>query len=124
LSITKILFNEGDPCALVQNGSLVTGVGDSPPAAIDLEQNIPNPFNPRTSILYRVGSDGVGHLRVYAPDGSLVRTLVDGARQSGMWHRVEWDGTDDLGRRVASGVYFYRLESAGEVRTRKMVLVK
>jgi flagellar hook assembly protein FlgD len=63
-------------------------------------------------------------LRVYAPDGSLVRTLVDGVREAGLLHRVEWDATDDRGRVVSSGVYFYRLESAGEERTRKMVLLK
>jgi hypothetical protein len=124
LTISKILFNEGAPCALVRNGTLVTGVGDGVLPSLELEQNVPNPFNPRTSIVYRVASSGSVRLRVFAPDGSLVRTLVDGAPPAHIWHQVEWDGTDDGGRRVASGVYFYQLESAGEVRTKKMVLVK
>jgi hypothetical protein len=125
LTITKILFNEGDPCALVHNGTLklATGVGGGMPQPLDLEQNVPNPFNPRTSISYRVGSSGPVRLRVYAPDGSLVRTLVDGVRQAGLY-RVDWDATDDHGRLVSSGVYFCRLDSAGEERTRKMVLLK
>ena len=125
LTISKILFNEGHPCALVGAGFLVvTGVGDTPPAPLFLEQNIPNPFNPRTSILYRVRDDGGATLRIYAMNGSLVRTLADGGQRAGVFNRVEWDGTDDSGQRVASGVYFYRLESAGEVLTRKMVLLK
>jgi Bacterial Ig-like domain (group 2)/FlgD Ig-like domain/Cohesin domain len=124
LTITKILFNEGDPCALVQNGSLVTGLNDRPQFSLDLEQNIPNPFNPRTTIFYRVGRSGRASMRVYRPDGSLVRTLVDGAHEAGVVNRAEWDGTDDGGRRVASGVYFYRLESANDTRTKKMILLK
>jgi hypothetical protein len=126
LTITKILFNEGDPCALTRSGtlSLATAVGDGGPPPLELEQNVPNPFNPRTSIFYRVASNGPAQLRVYAPDGALVRTLVDGVREAGVLNRVEWDGTDDRGRRVSSGVYFYRLESAGESRTKKMVLLK
>jgi hypothetical protein len=126
LTITKILFNEGDPCALVQNGTLqlVTDVRDHAPPPLELEQNTPNPFNPRTSIVYRVGAGGLAQLEVYALDGSRVRTLVRRVHDAGEVQRVEWDGTDDGGRRVASGIYFYRLENAGEVRTRKMVLLK
>ncbi len=124
LTISKILFNEGDPCALVHNGNLVTGVSDGAPPRLELEQNIPNPFNPRTSIAFRVGDGGLTQLRVYSPDGTLIRTLVRREFPAGSVQRVEWDGTDDAGRRLASGVYFYRLESGGETRTRKMVLLK
>ena len=98
-------------------------VGDAPPV-LELEQNVPNPFNPRTSISYRVAASGFAQLRVYSPGGALVRTLVSRVHDAGEVRRVEWDGTDDRGRRVASGIYFYRLENAGEVRTRKMVLLK
>jgi flagellar hook assembly protein FlgD len=55
--------------------------------------------------------------------GRLVRTLVEGTRSAGV-HRVEWDGRDDGGRRLAAGVYLARLEGAGEVRTRKVVLAR
>jgi hypothetical protein len=125
LTISKILFNEGDPCALVRAGSLVvTGVGDTPLPALDLEQNIPNPFNPMTAIAYRVATGGAVTLRVYGSDGSLVRTLVDEVQSGGSFNRVEWDGTDDSGHRVASGVYYYRLQNGGHELTRKMLLLK
>jgi FlgD Ig-like domain len=126
LTISKILFNEGHPCALVKNGSLSfpTGVNDRRPPALELDQNVPNPFNPRTEIIYRVGTTGGASLRIYSADGGLVRTLADGPHKSGLIYRADWDGTDDRGRRVASGVYFYRLENAGEQTTRKMLLLK
>jgi len=90
-----------------------------------LEQNLPNPFNPTTTIAFTV-SDAPGtrvELRVYAVDGSLVRTLLDGSTESGRC-AVLWNGRDDRGRDVGSGVYFYRLTVGGESRTRKMVLLK
>ncbi len=126
LTITKILFNEGHPCALVKNGTLSfpTGIHDGRPPALELDQNVPNPFNPRTEIIYRIGTTGGASLRIYSADGALVRTLADGAHRAGLIYRADWDGTDDRGRRVASGVYFYRLENAGEHTTRKMLLLK
>jgi len=96
-----------------------------PVGALVLEQNRPNPFNPVTEIAYTVpGSDG-GRvtLSIYAIDGSLVTTLLDEARGAGPGS-VTWDGADGRGRRVASGVYLYRLSAAGETVTRKMVLLK
>jgi len=90
-----------------------------------LDQNRPNPFNPVTEIAYNVpGHDG-GRvtLRVYSVDGSLVTTLVDEIRDAGPGN-VIWDGVDGNGRRVASGVYLYRLSAAGETVTKKMVLLK
>ena len=96
-----------------------------PVSALVLEQNRPNPFNPVTEIAYNVpGSDG-GRvtLSIYAIDGSLVTTLVDEARGAGPG-TVTWDGIDGRGRRVASGVYLYRIRAAGETVTRKMVLLK
>jgi hypothetical protein len=86
-------------------------------------QNYPNPFNPRTTIEYTVPAAGEVRLTVFDPSGSLVRTLVDGARPAGpQW--TDWDGRDQTGVPVGSGVYFYRLEAAGQVTTKKMVLVK
>jgi hypothetical protein len=126
LTITKILFNEGDPCALVVNGSLSipTGVSDPTPRVINLEQNVPNPFNPTTTIGYTIAGPGRVRLRVYSTAGELVRTLVDGRHDSAGRFEARWDGTDDAGRHVATGVYLYRLETAGEQITKKMVLLK
>jgi hypothetical protein len=92
-----------------------------------LEQNSPNPFNPITTIGFTVpeGEGGLTYvsLSIYAVDGSLVRTLVDGHRESGH-HSVVWDGRDRGGNMVASGVYFYRLSHEGGAESKSMVLMK
>jgi hypothetical protein len=90
-----------------------------------LEQNTPNPFNPRTVIRYWIESSGPVRLNVYDVRGRLVRTLVD-AEQNGRTvpYSVVWDGRDNAGEAVASGVYFYQLVAPGFVETRKMILLK
>ncbi len=92
-------------------------------ATVALEQNVPNPFNPTTSIAYRVPTSGPVTLRVFNVAGELVRTLVDEAVTKGS-HRVTWHGRDNRGRQVASGVYFYQLVAGQQVLTRKLVLLK
>jgi hypothetical protein len=90
-----------------------------------LSQNYPNPFNPSTMIEYLV-PDGTARkisLVVYDVHGARVRTLVDNA-QTGGRHVVEWDGRDNRGNRVSSGIYFYRLTQPGYTGTKKMVLLK
>jgi hypothetical protein len=89
-----------------------------------LHPAVPNPFNPSTRIVYEVptGSEDVS-LSIYDVGGRLVRTLVRNQRVSGE-RSVVWDGHDDGGRRVASGVYFYRLTTPASSQTRKMVLLK
>ncbi len=88
-----------------------------------LEQNYPNPFNPVTKIAFTVTEPGSVVLRVFDAAGRPIRTLAD-ERMPASRYEVTWDGTDDHGRQVGSGVYFYRLEIAGEPETRKMVLLK
>jgi len=89
-----------------------------------LGQNIPNPFNPSTTIRYSVSSAGPVSIRVYNAGGALVRTLVSTAHAPGAYS-VRWDGTDDRGRHLGSGVYFYRIESAGGFRdSKKLILLK
>ena len=88
-----------------------------------LAENYPNPFNATTAIRYALPAAGPVHLAVYALNGQQVRTLVQGVETSG-WHVVRWDGRDDVGRAVASGVYLYRLAVVGGVRTGKMTLVR
>ncbi len=96
-----------------------------PASGLALEQNRPNPFNPTTEIGFFIPDGAVGgvQLTVYGVDGSLVRRLVNATREPGPGVAV-WDGLDDRGRRVASGVYVYRLTAGGETLTRKMVLLK
>lgn len=109
----------------------VTG-GDTPVAWTGaLMQNYPNPFNPATTIRFEVpGSVGRGAagavpvtLAVYDVRGRLVRTLVADRRAPGRYEAA-WDGRNDGGRRVSSGIYFYRLAAGDFTRTRKMVLLR
>jgi len=90
-----------------------------------LESAAPNPFNPSTRIRYGVRDRGHVSLRVYNVAGQLVRTLVNevkSPREGGF--AVSWDGTNDRGEAVSSGVYFYKLTTKGFTETRKMVLLK
>jgi hypothetical protein len=104
--------------------TLVTAVDpDQVSAHFALHANRPNPFNPSTTISYELATRDHASLRVYDVRGALVRTLFDGDRASGEGSIV-WDGRDDDGAYVASGVYFYRLTSGDFARTRKMVLLK
>ena len=90
---------------------------------LTLFQNYPNPFNPETEIRFALDGAAPVRLAVFNVLGERVRTLVDGRRAAGT-HRVRWNGIDDAGRSVGSGVYFYRLESEGRQLTRRMLLVR
>lgn len=88
-----------------------------------LTQNYPNPFNPSTTVRFNLPQKQFVNLAVYSADGRLVATLVNESRSAGP-HEIEWDGRDDLGREVSSGVYFYRLEAGSIKESKRMVLVK
>ncbi|MEE8572699.1 MAG: T9SS type A sorting domain-containing protein, partial [Gemmatimonadota bacterium] len=88
-----------------------------------LVKNVPNPFNPKTAIAFTVAEPGRVVLRIYDLAGRQVRTLLDGHRDPERYELV-WDGCDDLGKAVGSGVYYYRLEVGETLQTRKMVLLK
>jgi hypothetical protein len=88
-----------------------------------LGQNYPNPFNPETQIVYGLPEAGRVRLTVYNALGQAVRTLVDEARGPGR-HAVRWDGRDEAGRAVSSGVYLYRIQAGGFEAVRRMVLLK
>jgi len=94
-----------------------------PAVGVELSQNVPNPFNPETTIRFSLPSSDRVTLSVYSANGALVRTLVDGV-QTGGTHDITWNGTDAHGNSVSSGVYFYRLTSGKFNQTRKMVLLK
>lgn len=105
---------------------VTTGVEDpvaSAPVRSTLAQNAPNPFNPATIIGYTLATAGQVELRIYDLNGRMVRELVN-APQAASRYQVEWDGRDDLGRSLASGVYFYQLNAPGTTETRRMVLAK
>lgn len=93
------------------------------PAEHALRRNYPNPFNPSTQIDYQLPEAGQVSLTIYNALGQQVRTLVRGEVQAG-FHQVAWDGEDAFGRRVASGIYFVRMEAPGFRQVRKMMLIK
>lgn len=95
-----------------------------PPRAFRLEQNYPNPFNPATRIRFELDRPAVVDLRVYDVAGRPVKTLVAHRRLEATAHTLEWDGTDDAGATVTSGVYFCRLVADGRVLARRMVMLK
>jgi subtilisin family serine protease len=93
------------------------------PDKLTLYQNYPNPFNPATTISFRLEQKARVNLTVYNILGEKVKVLVDGDREAGS-QAVTWDGTDNNGAGVASGVYFYRFVANDQVLTRKMSLLK
>jgi hypothetical protein len=96
-----------------------------PIARADLLQNHPNPFNPTTNITFYVpdGSAQKVSLKIYDVTGALVKTVEDGVFPPGRYVRV-WDGTNNRGNTVGSGIYFYQLREKNFVSTKKMVLLK
>jgi hypothetical protein len=100
-----------------------TPVRDVAPMSLVLDVPHPNPFNPATTIRYRLPSASRVQLSVYDASGRLVTQLVNDEQVKGD-HAVSWDGRDARGAVVGSGVYFVRLESRGEARTRKTILLK
>ena len=106
------------------NGHLIdVGQREARVPASLLEQNVPNPFNPVTAIRFAVAEPGTVRLVVYDVGGRPVRVLVEGVRQAS-WHEATWDGRDDSGQAVASGVYVYQLERPGYTESKKMVLLR
>jgi hypothetical protein len=103
--------------------STSTGIGDIPANRALLDQNIPNPFNPTTTIRFTLPSRTPVNLSIFDTTGRLVRTLVDGVEESGTHSRI-WDGRDNSARPVRSGIYFYRLQTGSHVQSRKMLLLK
>ncbi len=112
---------------------LITGVGEAGVSAvrdvpvaggsIDLRAPSPNPFNPRTVVVFDLRRDAVVSLKVYDLRGNLVRNLYTGFRQAGEFREI-WDGLDQGGRAVASGIYLVQLSSGGEVMSQKASLVR
>ena len=103
----------------------VTAVPAESPRAprFALMQNSPNPFNPATLIRFELDHAGLVRLDVYSLGGRLVAGLIRGSLPAGP-HSIYWSGLDRTGRPLASGVYFYRLESGDRVEARRMVLLK
>ena len=139
----KITFADGSKMEFSQNisspeeiqatGGIAASISDNAekfessvlPKNFSLAQNHPNPFNPTTTISYTIPDGAPAHvtLKIYSLRGHLVKTLVASIMDSGI-HIVFWDGTDESGRQVSSGVYLYRMQAGEFTQTRKMVIVK
>lgn len=133
-SVPNNTFGNGrlDVLAAYEYAVSLTSVEDALPDEVatrsvrrwHLFPNVPNPFNPTTRIEYEVAAQVPVTLRVYDVAGRLVRELVARRRPEPGKHVVVWDGRDDAGRAVPSGVYVYRLRSRLDVRSLSMTLVR
>lgn len=110
------------PFCYVPTAVAVSGP-DAPGARPVLHGAAPNPFNPATAIRFTLPHAAHARVRVFDVSGALVRTLADRDYPAGT-HSLTWDGTDDRGRNLASGAYFYRLEADGTREARKLILLK
>jgi hypothetical protein len=106
--------------------SSVTGVtkqGSTLPKQFSVSQNYPNPFNPSTIINYALPRSSLVTIKIYNVLGQEVRTLVNSELQAGNY-TVQWNGDNNTGRSVASGIYIYRVAAGQTVKTMKMMYLK
>jgi WD40 repeat protein len=136
-SLREIIVTDGGSKIVIQNdqslqvwsvspsltwASLVSVRSENPVRAT-LNQNVPNPFNPTTSISFKLDAHSTVRVNVYNTAGQLVREIVNDALPAGT-HSVVWDGCDASGRSVASGVYLYRLATDKHSFVRRMTLLR
>ena len=126
----NIMITSNDPdnqqlvISVSGTGEGVSNVDDNLiPQVTKLKGNFPNPFNPETSISFAVKENGPLSLKIFNLKGQLVKTLVNEQVKAG-YHRVVWDGKDNFGTDVATGIYLYRLETKTYNQTKKMMLMK
>jgi len=115
VKLDRVMLNEGAVPAQILEVTL--------PTSYALSRNYPNPFNPETSLRYELPKGDVVRISIYSSSGQLVRMLEDGYRAAGTYV-VGWDGTDDRGFAVASGVYLCRMEAGSFAAVRKVLLMK
>ena len=112
-------FGQPARAKLVAMARELIGLPDGP----GLQQNAPNPFNSQTVIPWFVLQPGSARLEVFAVTGQRVAVLHEGPRKAGLY-RQHWDGRDEQGRPLASGVYVYRLVTAAGAQTRKLTVLR
>jgi hypothetical protein len=127
LESIELIVSTGQGMSQAMRGPVELVQRPTVPLAFRLEQNYPNPFNPSTTIEFEVPDSPSGMLpvaiEVYDQVGAKVKTLTVGMYEAGR-HRVVWRGDGDDGRRVSSGVYYYRLVSEGYQSAKKMILLR
>ena len=108
-------------------GLIITDIhdpyNDAIPDKFALFQNYPNPFNPRTTITFKLPDPSDVHLVIYDLTVRLIKTLTSSWYPAGS-HQIQWDGRDDRGNSVASGIYVYRIQAGNYVQSNKMMLLK
>ena len=121
ISVTDAVYSYFNPD--INPVAFVELLENSIPANFQLSQNYPNPFNPTTAIQYQVPQNGMVTLEVYNFIGQRVKRLVYQNQAAGI-HQQVWDGRNDMGKIVPTGVYFYQLRSGDFSATRKMLLMQ
>ncbi len=101
----------------------VKGNDPSPRFPFQVQRNYPNPFNPSTRIAYSIGKLGPVSVKIYDVAGRLVRVLVDDIGEPGVYN-ILWDGMNDSGRHVGSGIYFCMMWSGEFAETKKFILLR
>ncbi|MCL5019675.1 MAG: T9SS type A sorting domain-containing protein, partial [Patescibacteria group bacterium] len=115
ISLISMLINEEDAAQYLPKSAK--------PDQYALSQNYPNPFNPTTQIRYQLPEAALVQLTIYNILGQEIRRLVDVKQNAGFYSMV-WDGRNNAGLSVASGVYLYRLRAGSFVQTKKMIFLK
>jgi hypothetical protein len=122
------LNHQGHMCRDLRLCLLIEPTTDTDPATPGIKTGLhgtyPNPFNPTTTIVYSIGRDGPVTLAIFDVAGRLVKTLMDGKFTEAGTHTVTWDGLDDRGKNVSSGVYFCRFFGAEKSSSSKMILLR
>ena len=106
-----------DPAVAIEDENVFT------PLEFRLQQNYPNPLNPTTTIKYQIPSASDVNLTIYNSVGQKVRTLYSGQRNAGTYE-VQWDGKNEMGNEVSSGIYFYQLKAGSRQQVNKMILMR
>ncbi len=112
--------------AFITDTTTATGneqVVNTIPKTYELSQNYPNPFNPTTVISYQLPEAQNVTLEIYNSLGEKIRTLINGSQNAG-YHTIQWDGLNNTGRSVASGMYLYRLTAGKFTSVKKMLLLR
>jgi hypothetical protein len=133
-------FNWADAAPLIRPSQLLQSIlppqcrAPYPPVAVEDRELLParsricavspNPFNPTVAIQFDLARPSRVQLQIFAVDGTIVRTLLDEERAAATGARVTWDGSDNTGAPVASGVYLIRFTASGVSETRRIVLLK
>jgi len=123
VNIKQALFagKDNQPLAALLNAADAAG---EIPTDFSLGQNYPNPFNLSTQIKYEVPTKAKVKLEIYNVKGELVRTLIDGKEIEPGQYRIEWDGKNERGVVVASGIYIYRMKAGKFEHAKRMALIK